>query len=122
MKTEVITPTEWSSFLDAFSRQHQAWLVNLEEIPNPASRPFLEASGLALQGISTDADRQAISIMLGEAPGRHLTHTVERPSRVTVERTDQGIECAVRIEDKDGRATRVSFRSAVRPDEVDGFP
>jgi uncharacterized protein DUF5335 len=122
LNAEVVTPTEWSSFLDGFSRQHQAWLVTLEEIPNPASRPFLEARALPLQGISADPDGRSISILIGKAPGRHLTHTIDQPSRLIVERTDEGIEQALRIEHRDGRATRVSFRSAVRPEEVDGLP
>jgi hypothetical protein len=122
METEEVARSEWPSFFDAFSRQHQSWLTTLEEIPGPASRPFLEARGLPLEGILTDPDSRVISITLGRLPDRHLTHTIDRPARVLVERTDEGIEQAVRIERDEGRVTRISFRSAVRPELLDGAP
>jgi hypothetical protein len=120
METQEVARAEWPSFFGAFSRQHESWLVTLEEIPAPASRPFLEARGLPLEDIVTDRDSRAISIVLGRVPDRHLTHTIERPTRVIVERTDEGVEQAVRIEREHGPVTRLSFRSAVRPEEVDG--
>jgi hypothetical protein len=122
LNTEVVPPAEWPRFLDGFSRQHADWLVTLEEIPNLASHALPEARGLALQGISADSDGRSISIMVGGAPGRHLTHTIEHPSRLLVERTDEGVEQALRIERRDGQTTRISFRTAMPPEEVDGLP
>lgn len=122
METQEVARSEWPSFFDAFSRQHESWLVTLEEIPGAASRAFLQAGGLPLDGIVADPDSRSISIMLGRLPDRHVTHTIDRPARVIVERTDDGIEQAVRIERDEGRMTRLSFRSAVRPEEVDGVP
>jgi hypothetical protein len=121
METQEVARSDWSSFFGAFSRQHESWLVTLEEIPGSASRAFLEAGGLALEGILADPHTRAISIMLGRLPDRHITHTIDRPARVLVERTEDGIEQAVRIERDEGRVTRLSFRSAVRPEEVDGI-
>jgi hypothetical protein len=122
MKTLTIAREQWSSFFDAFSRQHEGWLVSLEEIPGSTSGRHLEARSLPLEGASLDEDGRTLSIMLGRSPDQHLTHTIDHPSRVLVEQTDTGVDQAVRIEREDGAATRVSFRSAVRPEEVDGLP
>lgn len=81
----------------------------------------VEVSGLPLEGLSTDPDRRSIFIMVGGRADRHLTHTISDPARVLVERTDEGIERPVTIEREGGSPTRVSFRSVVRPEEVDGL-
>jgi hypothetical protein len=121
MKTRDIPRPEWSSFLDSFSRTHEGWLVRVEEIAMPAGPTAVEARGLPLLGLSYDRSDDSIGIAVGGHDGEHLTRIMQRPSRLLVEQTDDGIDQAVRIESERGPATRVSFRSTVRPEEVDGF-
>lgn len=122
MKTRDVPRPEWSSFLDSFSRMHEGWLVRVEEIAMPAGPTAVEARGLPLVGVSYDRTDDSIGIALGGRDGEHLTHLVRRPSRVAIEQTDDEIDQALLIEAGTRPATRVSFRSAVRPEEVDGLP
>jgi uncharacterized protein DUF5335 len=122
MKTRDIPRPEWSSFLDSFSRVHQGWLVRVDEIAMPAGPTAVEASGLPLLGVSYERSDDDIVIALAGQGDAHLTRVLHRPSRVAIEQTDDGIEQGVRIESESGPATRVTFRSAVRPEEVDGLP
>ena len=122
MKTHDIPRSEWSSFLDSFSRTHEGWLVRVDEVAVPAGPTAVEARGLPLLGVTYERPDDDIVIALGGRGDAHLTHVVHRPSRVAVEQTDEGIEQGVRIESASGPATRVTFRSAMRPEEVDGLP
>jgi hypothetical protein len=122
MKTRDIPHTEWSSFLDSFSRMHEGWLVRVEEIGMPAGPTAVEARDLPLLGASYDHTDDSIGVAVGGQDGEHLTRVVRRPSRVAIEQTDDEIDQALLIEAGTRPATRVSFRSAVRPEEVDGLP
>jgi hypothetical protein len=120
MHSREIERPEWRTFLDSFSRQHEGWLVTVEEVPGGEGSTCVEARDLPLQGISLDGDG-AISVAVGDGPGNHLTHTVAHPTRVIVEQTDAGADQALRINRDRDEATRIRFRSAVRPEEVDGI-
>jgi len=122
MKTCEIARPEWSSFFRSFSRQHEDWLVTVEEIPGGEGSTCVEARDLPLQGIFLDGHDDTISIALGETREHHLTHTIAHPTRVILEQTDAGIDHGVRINRDHDQATRVHFRSAVRPEDVDGLP
>jgi uncharacterized protein DUF5335 len=122
MKSREIPRPEWSSFFDRFSRTHEGWLVRLDEIALPAGPTALEVRALPLLGLSYDRHDDSVVIALGGRDGENLSHAIPRPSRVVVEQNDEGIDQAVRIEPERGEAARVSFRSAVRPEEVDGVP
>jgi uncharacterized protein DUF5335 len=122
MNPREIPRSEWSSFFDSFSRMHEGWLIRLEEIAAPAGPTAVEARGLPLLGASYDHADDSILIAVGGRDGEHLTRDVPHPSRVIVEQNDEGIDEAVRIEEDGGQVTRVSFRSTVRPEEVDGVP
>ena len=121
MDTE-IAASEWTRFFDSFSRQHEGWLVTVQEMPGASSRAHVEVQDLPLQGFSTDEHSRTISIAMGRTPEQHLTHTIAHPRRVFVERSYDGIDQGVRIEHQDGAATRVTFRTTMRPEEVDGLP
>ena len=120
MDTE-IRSSEWPSFFDTFSRQHYGWLVTVEEIPAGTGAGHVEARALPLQGVSANPRDATISIAVGAEADRHLTHTIANPTHVFVEWTAHGAERGLRIERQGGPATRVRFRAAVRPEEVDGF-
>jgi hypothetical protein len=112
---------QWSGFLDGFSRQHEGWLVTVEQVSIPSGQAAVEARELPLENVSADPDG-TISISVGGTPDRHLTHIVPRAARLLVEETDEGVDRAIRVDRNYGPSTRVVFRSAVRPEEVDGIP
>jgi hypothetical protein len=119
-RTREIDRPEWSDFLDGFSRQHEGWLVTVEQVSTPSGQSAVEAHDLPLENVSSDPDG-TISVSVGGTPERHLTHIVPRAARLLVEETDEGVDRGIRIDRSYGPSTRVKFRSAVRPEEVDGI-
>jgi hypothetical protein len=122
MKTREIPRSEWLSFFDSFNQTHEGWLVTLEEIARPAGPIAVEAHGLPLMGLSYDRSDDSIAIALGGSDGEHLTHIVPRPSAVTIEQTDGGIDQAVRVDPAHGPATRVNFKRDVRLGDLEDPP
>jgi len=121
MKTREVRPSDWTSFLDTFSQQHEGWLVTLEDVPS-AGGSRVEARELPLQGVFANPFENTISIALGRTPEQHLTHTIDHPARMVVEQSDAGADQGLRIERQGGRATLLMFKAAARPHEVDGIP
>lgn len=121
MQTKEIPQTEWTGFFDSFSRKHEGWLVNLE-IFGPEIGAQVEHRALALEGITGEWDEVAghtIMIMTGVKPDDHVTHSIARPTAVSLEQTDEGADAALAIKSNDGTTTLLRFRSAVLPELVD---
>jgi hypothetical protein len=121
MRNRLIPRTEWSRFLEEFSRCHEDWLVTVR-ILSPSLGSQVESSGLPLEGIVADAGGHGpISIHLGRSPGQNVEHEIPDPKQVWVEFSAAGAEEALEIESEDGTKTIVEFRSAPLPLEVDGL-
>jgi len=123
MQTREIPRDEWVAFFDSFSRQHEGWLVRLEVFGSDIGAQ-IEAEELPLQGISAELKgdgEDTISIIIGEAPEQHVTHSIAAPAHVRLEETEQGAHEALQIETTDGNTTLLRFRSAVLPEMVDGM-
>ena len=121
MATQSIPREQWSNFFDLFSRQHEGWLATLEVLANDMGAQE-EARELPLSGVSLSSakDEDSIALMLGKEPGDHITHIVQEPEQVWVERTSEGVNSALEIESKDQTKTLLRFRSPVLPELVDG--
>jgi hypothetical protein len=122
MPTREIPRDEWTTFLDTFSRQHEGWLATLEVFATDIGAQQ-EASDLPLEGItatSTDDESQSIAINLGKTPEDHVTHTINKPTRIWLEQTLLGANAALEIESADQVKTLLRFRSALPADMVDG--
>jgi hypothetical protein len=123
MQTTEITRTEWQSFFDSFSRKHQGWLATLE-ILGPDIGAQVEERELAFEGItdeSDEADVNTIMIMTGGKADDHVTHTITRPTEVSLERTDEGADAALAIKSEDGITALLRFRSPMLLEMVDAM-
>ena len=121
MKTQEIPRDEWTYFFDSFSRKHEGWLVSLE-IFSPEIGAQVEERELALEGITDEWDEKegnTIMIMTGVKPDDHVTHSIIRPTQVSLEQTDEGADAALAIKSGDGVTTLLRFRSVVLPEMVD---
>jgi hypothetical protein len=122
MQTIQIPKSEWQAFFDTFSRKHEGWLVNLE-ILGPEIGAQIEESGLILEGVTDEWDEiagNAITIMAGNTPDDHVTHSIAQPTEVMLEQTDAGADAALSIKSADGTTSLLKFRAAVPPELVDG--
>ena len=121
MQTRQIPKSEWPAFLDSFSRQHQGWLVKLE-IFGPEIGAQVEETGLTLEGLTDEwheVSGNTIIIATGSAPDDHITHSISRPTEVSLEQTDEGADMALAIKAADGTTALLSFRAVIVPEKVD---
>jgi uncharacterized protein DUF5335 len=121
MSTEEIPRAQWSGFFDSFSRQHEGWLASLELLEGttgPQHGP-LSFAGISLN--SNDGDAESIVISLAASPLEHVTHMIDHPKRVTLQRTEDGANASIEIEANDETRTLLRFRSPMRPELVDGI-
>jgi len=122
MKTKQIARNEWPKFFDSFSRQHQGWLVTLEILATDIGAQ-VEERELAFEGIVDEWDEalgNQIIIMTGAKPDDHITHTISRPTNVSLEQTDEGADVALAITSEAGAMALLRFRAPTLPEMVDG--
>ena len=120
--SSVEVPAEdWSMFLDAFSRQHEGWLVTIA-ISTPESSQ-VEAYARRLRGVSVDhlRGRHTAYIETGDEQDSVLTHAVSGVARMVFLRSKSGAHRGLEIISADGTKTRMIFRSAILPDMVSGL-
>jgi hypothetical protein len=51
----------------------------------------------------------SIMIMAGNKPGGHVTHSVSRPTEISLEKTDSGEDATLLIRGEDGNRTLLTF-------------
>ena len=121
MSRRVINRSEWASFVDAFSRCHDGWLVSLGVEEGASPRSYV-ARDSPLRGVVAELDEDVSSMMVftGETTP-HATHFVPHATALEVEETPEGAEAELTITDESGVRTIVEFRSPMRPELVDGI-
>ena len=121
MSVRVIAPDSWSAELDAFSRQHEGWLVSIKT-RTADGKVAVEAHDLPLQGVSCMSHESTdIAVTVGDSRS-HLTHGVHDAVALRVELTANRADRALLIDAQDGSTTSIEFRSPSRVEEVDGLP
>jgi hypothetical protein len=121
MKTKRIPRSEWPKFFDSFSRKHEGWLATLEIFATDIGAQ-VEERELAFEGIVDEWDEalgNQIIIMMGAKPDDHITHTVGRPTNISLEQTDEGADVALAITSEGGAVALLRFRSPMLPEMVD---
>jgi hypothetical protein len=122
MSTQEIPRDKWAPFLNGFSQQHEGWLVTLE-VFSPDIGAQQQAKELPLEGItiaSGEDEPETIAISVGRNPADHITHTVDSPAHIWLQRTSAGANAALEIESEDATRTLLRFRSAWPAEMVDG--
>lgn len=114
MKTQQIPESEWPAFLNRFSSRHQGWLMNLEVL-GPDLGAQMEGTGLLLEGVTDEWNEvkgNTVMIMAGDNCDDHLTHSISRPTEITLEGTEAGEDVALSIKADDGTRTLLIFPTA----------
>lgn len=108
--TREIPRDAWDSFFSRFSNGHETQFVAVEVMGHDIGAQ-VEGRTLLLNGISTaDDDGQSLALMLDSVNGEHLTHMINRPTHVWVQRTADDTDEALEIESADGTRTLVRFQ------------
>lgn len=121
MHTKEIQQTDWQKFFDNFSRKHKGTPVDLEILGREIGAQT-EETGLALQGITAERHRTSgdtIMIMLGANVDDHMTHSISRPTLVSLEQTNEGEDFALAIKGGDESTTLLRFQSTAVPEVAD---
>lgn len=111
MQTKQIPKNEWPAFLNNFSSRYQGWLVNLEIVGSDIGAQ-VEGTNLVLEGLSDEWSEKkgdTITIMAGSRPDNHVTHSISRPTELSVEKTETGEDVALSIKGADGTRTLLIF-------------
>ena len=111
MQTRDIPKNEWPVFLNRFSGRHQGWVINLEIFGSDIGAQ-VEGNNLVLEGLTgewSQINGSTITIMAGARPDNHVTHSISRPTELSVETTDTGEDVALSIKAEDGTRTLLTF-------------
>ncbi len=119
MPTEEIPREQWNTFFDSFNRQHEGWLATLE-IFATHSGAQQEARDMPFEGISVDSKEGALSITIGKTPADHVSHKIDHPVHIWLQKTEAGANAALEIEAEDDSKMLLRFRSPMPPEFVDG--
>lgn len=115
-----IPASDWKSFLDSFSTQHENWLTNI--LVRLDGKQLVEAKDCRLEGVTPDRkDRNdRIHVLVVCANGDHLDHMVEKAANMIFRRDDHGAHVGLDIVSTDGSVTTLRFRAPARPETLDG--
>jgi hypothetical protein len=105
--TQEIPREGWDQFFSRFSNDHETQFVAVEVMGSDIGAQ-VEGRSLLLSGISrADEDNQSLALMFDSVNGEHMTHMVNRPTRVWVQRASDNTDEALEIESADGTRTLV---------------
>jgi hypothetical protein len=120
-RTQEIPRRRWRAFFEEFSRRHDGWLVDIEELMSDRGAQK-EVTGLPFHGASAVASpRPSVVIEVGWGPDGHIEHRIDGCRKIWVETLSGGAEAAVEIESAGGRRTLLEFRSPQPTEAVDGM-
>jgi hypothetical protein len=122
MSTREVARSEWASFFDIFSKQHEGWLATLEIFGNETGARS-EAVELPFEGISFNSEDEPESLVInfGRTAVDHVSHVVERPTHVWLRQTTEGANDSLEIDEAGNQKTLLRFRSPMLPEFVDGI-
>ncbi len=136
MPRDEIPRSSWSAFCEAFSRQHEGWLVSValrKSLPRPVQRrgrgtaPREAAAGAEdLRTIATEAPLQSLTeqggkllLVLGRGD-KEIRQEMEAPDRLFFRTTDAGWHEGLQVDSYGGTSILVLFRVPALPEMVDG--
>lgn len=114
-----VPASEWTSFLDSFSLQHEGWLAIISATSGPEKS--VKPRNARLECITTtelDERRHIRIVMLGD-DNDHLIHQVSNPVGLTFKRNLSGAHEGLDITSANGSVTGLRFRVAAHPETLD---
>jgi hypothetical protein len=101
----------WNRFFARFSQDHELQLVAVEVLGGEIGAQ-VEGRSLLLGGISAGDDTASSLVMMFDSiDGERLTHMVNAPTHVWLQRGRDNTDEALEVESSDGTKTLVKFQS-----------
>ncbi len=120
MGTREIPRSEWRSFCDTFSRQHEGWVATVEVLTGELGDQ-IEASDIPFLAINADlkgSDPDAIEITLGIG-NNEVTRIASQVTKLSFGRTESGKHEGIEVQTASGEKTVMRFRVAQYPEALD---
>lgn len=114
---EDIPSSEWGERLGRFSDAHRAWLMTLHCVDGDGGVSRIQLAPLG--SVTLEHTNAAPAIRVALENGRAVSAWY--PRAVRVESAETGAERALEIDARDGTLVRLAFRTAARPETVDGL-
>ena len=110
MQTTTEIPREgWGKFFTRFNYDHETQLVAVEVLGREIGAQ-VEGRSLLLGGISPgDGNSDSLVMMFDSVDGEHLTHMVNKPTHIWLQRAADNTDETLEIESADGTKTLVRF-------------
>ena len=115
-----ISPAQWGSFVESFTRQHEGWLANISV--NHGPKQHIETGICRLHRIAIDREDEKcwVRISMVDDRGELMIHSIPDPSHITFKRNPTGAHEGLQITSADGKVTYLRFRVAALPETLDG--
>ena len=113
MSTRELSPGEWRTFFDCFSRRFRGKAITVDLSETPDGRADTVARRLPLVGVTAEPAHgkvETIAVMLGDSPDDNVLHVVREPCRVRVVQITGGEDEVLLIDSGAGPTTRIDFR------------
>jgi hypothetical protein len=96
--TTEIPRAAWNTFFSRFSNDHETQLVAVEIIGRGIGAQ-VEGQSLLLGGISpSDPHGESLALSFDSVNGEHLTHLVNKPTHVWIQRAADDTDAALEVE------------------------
>jgi hypothetical protein len=121
-----IPPAKWPEFLNEFNRLHHGWLVTVGVVDTdllaraPHPQAYVVSEQVPLEEIRASAGGEDVAIVTGRERGR-IAHYVHHPMRLLVDRSAEGADESLRIDDDAGRSTLLRFRTTLPQEALNGL-
>lgn len=107
--TQEIPRARWDEFFSAFTRDHETDLVALEVMGGEIGAQ-VEGRSLLLSGVSpAKKNDEALALMFDSVDGERVTHMIDKPIHVWLQRASDSRDEALEIESADGTKTLMRF-------------
>src|SRR5687768_2459604 len=112
MQTTTEIPQEgWDKFFTRFNHDHETQLVAVEILGREIGAQ-VEGRSLLLGGISrANENAKSLALTFDSVDGEHLTHMVDNPTHIWLQRAADDTDETLEIESADGTKTLVRFQS-----------
>jgi hypothetical protein len=112
---------EWHAFLAAFNARHQGWLMRCDRLVRDAVEsdlgaflPFFEVSF-----VDEGTPERFVAVVVKEGDSASIVSMMPRPAHLSLVRTLEGAEQALRIAAVNGETLCIAFRTALLAELID---
>jgi hypothetical protein len=112
---------EWHVFLSAFNARHQGWLIQCDHFGQGVAEgerspflPFFEVSF-----VDEGTPERFVAVVVKEGDSASIVSIMPRPAHLSLVRTLEGAEQALRIAAANGETLCIAFRTALLAELID---